>query len=182
MGEEILESYLRFARTRQIIDKVPEGVIVDIGCGNGQFLRKVSKKATKCIGFDDVCELKKGKIEIRKKRLEKQIDLDDESVDCVTMIACLEHLDWPIELLKESYRILKKGGVLLITSPSPKSKKLLEFLSYKLKIVSPKQIEDHKNYFNKSELKEILIKQCKFKKVTVKTFQLGLNNAVVAYK
>ncbi|MEA2036027.1 MAG: class I SAM-dependent methyltransferase [Nanoarchaeota archaeon] len=182
MSEEILEPYLRAVRIKKVINYIPRGIVADIGCGNGEFLNKISNKIIEGIGFDDIHDRKKERIELRRAKLSKKIPLRSESVDCVTMLASLEHFEYPLELLMESGRVLKKGGVLLITSPTPRAKKILEFLSYKLRIVSPKQIKDHKNYFNKYEIREILIKRAKFKKIIAKTFQWGLNNLVIAYK
>jgi len=182
MNEELLEPYLRSVRIRKVINYIPKGILVDMGCGNGEFLKKISNRIIKGIGFDDIEATKKGKVELKKAKLHKKIPLGSNSVDCVTMLASLEHFEYPIELLMEASRILKKNRVLLITSPTPRAKKILEFLSYKLKILSPKQIRDHKNYFSKFQIKEILINRCKFTKVIAKTFQFGLNNLVIARK
>lgn len=73
--------------------------------------------------------------------------------------------------------------VLYITTPSKKSKKLLEFLAFKLKLISKEQILDHKNYFDKDELISIFIKAW-FKKENIeyKKFQFWYNQLLVCIK
>ena len=93
--------------------------------------------------------------------------MESGSVDCVTLIAVLEHLKKRERVLSECNRILKAEGKVLITTPAPVRKPILEFLSDKLHIVSPVEIKDHKDYFSKSELKSILEK-CGFEKRTGK--------------
>jgi 2-polyprenyl-3-methyl-5-hydroxy-6-metoxy-1,4-benzoquinol methylase len=107
--------------------------------------------------------------------------MGSSSVDCVTLIAVLEHLEKPESVLSECNRILKNDGIILITTPAPVSKPILEFLSFKLHIVSPAEIKDHKHYFTRRELSMILEKRG-FANVQVKSFEFGLNNFAVGYK
>lgn len=64
----------------------------------------------------------------------------------------LEHLENPVEILKECSRVLEPGGGILITVPSWHAKPLLEFLAYKLKLVNADEIMDHKRYYNRDDL------------------------------
>jgi 2-polyprenyl-3-methyl-5-hydroxy-6-metoxy-1,4-benzoquinol methylase len=93
----------------------------------------------------------------------------------------LEHLENPERVLSECNRILKKDGKIIITTPAPVSKPILEFLSFKLHIVNPVEIKDHKHYFPKLELK-LIMEKCCFANVHVKSFEFGLNNFAVGYK
>lgn len=71
-------------------------------------------------------------IEIIESNLNDKILLDDNSVDIITSMAIIEHLNCPEQYLKEVHRILKPDGTLIMTVPSVYAKPVLEFLAYKL--------------------------------------------------
>lgn len=185
MKEEFLEPYLRKMRINRVKKYIPNNCILcDIGCGfHAKFLQDIVPFIREGIGIDKkVNNAKLDKIKLIKMELDKDLLLPSESVDCITLLAVLEHLEYPNQILKECYRILKPGGNLVMTTPTLFSKPILEFLSFKLNIVSPIEIADHKNYFNSKQLTNILKKECGFQNVIAKTFQFGLNNFVVATK
>jgi len=185
MKEEFLEPYLRKMRINKIRRYIPKNCILcDIGCGfNAKFLHEIAPFIREGIGIDKkVNDMKLDKTKLIKMELDKDLLLPSESVDCITLLAVLEHLEYPNRILKECHRILKPGGNLILTTPTPFSRPILEFLSFKLNVVSPIEIADHKNYFNSIQLTNILKKECGFENVIAKTFQFGLNNFVVAIK
>jgi 2-polyprenyl-3-methyl-5-hydroxy-6-metoxy-1,4-benzoquinol methylase len=88
----------------------------------------------------------------------------------------LEHLDHPTEILSECARVLRPGGSILITVPSWYAKPVLEFLAYKLKIVSADEIMDHKRYYNRDDLFNLFKKIKGLKIEEHKYFQWKFNN------
>ena len=184
MKEELLEPILRRIRISKIKKYIPKNCILcDIGCGfNAKFLLNISDYISKGYGFDKKIDKKRiNNIYIQNAEIRDNIPLEDEYVDCVTLLAVFEHLNNPTKVLSECFRILKFGGVLILTTPSPFSKPILEFLSFKLKIVSPVEIADHKHYYSKEELVKIL-KGVGFKNIETHSFEFGLNNLAVAFK
>jgi ubiquinone/menaquinone biosynthesis C-methylase UbiE len=184
MKEELLEPILRRIRIKMIKKFIPKNcVLCDIGCGfNATFLQDISMHIKCGYGFDKKINNYEFKnIIIKNLEIIDNIPLDTESVDCVTLLAVVEHLTDPKKILRESYRILKKEGVLLLTTPSPKSKPLLEFLSFRLHIVSPAEIRDHKHYFSNEELQK-LMENIGFHHVFVSNFEFGLNSRAIGYK
>jgi ubiquinone/menaquinone biosynthesis C-methylase UbiE len=182
--EELLEPLFRYIRIEMIRKYIPKNcVLCDIGCGfNATFLRDISNSIKCGYGFDKKiknCEF--DNVIIKNLEISDKIPLDNESVDCVTLLAVVEHLDDPKKIMTESYRLLRKDGILLLTTPSPKSKPLLEFLSFRLHIVSPVEIRDHKHYFSNDELQE-LMETIGFRRVLVSNFEFGLNSRVIGYK
>lgn len=184
MTEELLEPYLRKIRIRKIRRYIPDdAVLCDIGCGFcAGFLQDISHHISKGYGFDKKIEEKSiGNIYIKNADISDCIPLEDETIDCVTLLAVLEHLSDSKKVLFECNRILKSGGILILTTPSLKSKPLLEFLSFKLGIVSPVEIADHKHYYSKRELKDLLT--CSgFCVIKCNSFEFGLNNMLIATK
>lgn len=104
------------------------------------------------------------------------LPFENESFEVVTMLAVIEHLNYPIKMLKEIHRVLTPNGILLLTAPSHIAKPILEFLSYKLKIVSEAEIRDHKRYYNKRDLSESIAKVKGLEMLTHSYFQCGMNN------
>ena len=89
--------------------------VLDLGCGdmnNGSY----------CIlnGADSVVFVDINKCDDRILRfdLEKDIPLKDESFDVVLLVEVVEHIDRQIGLLNEVYRLLKSGGLVIITTPN----------------------------------------------------------------
>lgn len=184
MKEELLEPILRRIRISKIRKYIPKSCILcDIGCGfNAKFLLNISDYISKGYGFDKKIDKKRiDNIYIQNAEISDNIPLEDEYVDCVTLLAVLEHLNNATKVLSECFRILKFGGVLILTTPSPFSKPILEFLSFKLKIVSPVEIADHKHYYSKKEMVKIW-RSRGFKKVETYSFEFGLNNLAVVFK
>ena len=184
MKEELLEPILRKIRIGKIKKYVPKKCILcDIGCGfNAKFLLDISDYVSEGYGFDKKIDNKWiNNIHIQNAEITGNIPLEDEFCDCVTLLAVLEHLNNSTKVLSECYRILKFGGILILTTPSPFSKPILEFLSFKLKIVSPVEIADHKHYYSKKELVKIL-RDIGFNNIDVHSFEFGLNNLAVAFK
>lgn len=182
--EELLEPILRRIRTSKVRKYIPKNCILcDIGCGfNAKFLLDISDYISEGYGFDKKIDKKKiNNIYIQNAEIANNIPLEDESVDCVTLLAVLEHLDNATKVLSECYRVLKFGGILILTTPSPFSKPILEFLSSKLKIVSPVEIADHKHYYSKKEMVKIL-EDIGFKNIETRSFEFGLNNLAAAFK
>lgn len=93
----------------------------------------------------------------------------------VCMLAVLEHLNYPLLMLKEIRRVLVKNGILLLTVPSHAAKPVLEFLSYKLHIIDEAEIRDHKRYFNKADLLD-LSQRADLSLESHSYFQFGFNN------
>ncbi|MDP2104336.1 MAG: methyltransferase domain-containing protein, partial [Candidatus Gracilibacteria bacterium] len=120
-------------------------------------------------------------IEIAESNLDDRISLDDNSLDIVTSMAIIEHLNHPEQYLKEVHRILKPNGTFVMTVPSVYAKPVLEFLAYKLGVISKEEILDHKRYYDRTKLREALM-QAGFleKNIHHSYFQLGMNNFVIA--
>lgn len=187
MKEPILESFLRKMRINKvlpIIKKYPNSKLLDIGCGfNYKFLLEVEPYISEGYGIDfKVSELKNEKIKTRQIKLDNKLPFHKNSFDFVTMLAVLEHLDHPVEIVREIERILKPEGKLILTVPSKYSKPVLKFLAYKLKIVNEEEINDHKKYYNYKDLEKLFKETDKLKIQKHRYFQFYMNNFCVAQK
>ncbi len=178
----ILDRAIQKLRYRQVTEHIRKGcVLADLGCGNGDFLRSVQGRIAFGYGIDSRVNsaLNNSRLSFLSGDLNGRFPLDDESVDIVTSMAVIEHLHDLESFSKEIHRILKPGGSCIITTPAPAAKRLLEFLAYKLKVISSQDVRDHKRYLNKGQLSSLF---AKFRKVDIWYFQFGLNTAVHAIK
>lgn len=160
--------------------------MVDLGCGyRGDFLKLISDKIKNGIGIDlsVTDKIISANISLYRSNLNYKIPLKNNFADIVLALATIEHLDNPHNLLCEAHRVLKKNGLLIITTPSPKSKLLLEFMAYRLKIISQTEITDHKRYYQTPDLLKY-IAQAGFNKsnINIAYFQFGFNQLVKAIK
>jgi len=178
--------YFRWKKAINLVKKFPQkSVICDIGSGSkGDFLRKTSSFVNKGFGFDKNAEIYyDAKIELKKLDLEKDIiPLEEETVDIVTMLAVVEHLEKPGHILKEIFRILKPDGFLILTTPSLRAKPILNFLAT-IKLIHQKDILEHKKYYSLKELESLLLRSGFQKEdMSFKYFELGFNILVIAKK
>ena len=181
--EKVL-GYYRYLKIRRYIVSQPKAVCVDIGCGFwGRFLKSISGKIQYGFGFDirGNDEKYKNIRLINNSRFDGRIPLKDKCVDRVFMLAVLEHLPMDSELLTEGIRVLKPGGVIVLTTPTRIAKPVLEFLSYKLHLISEDSIREHKHYYNRQELQQLMVKNgCSV--FAYECFQFGFNQLIVGIK
>ncbi len=103
----------------------PFETLVDIGCGNGEFLETCVHFGLNAIGIEAekdaliTCK-NKGLSVIALDLTSQTYPIPDNSASVVTCSQLLEHLgkEDGIHLLNEIYRILKVNGIVLIYSPS----------------------------------------------------------------
>lgn len=184
MNEELLEPWFRRIRVRKIMPWIPHDAnVCDIGCGfEAKFLKSISSKIKRGYGFDrKVRTSLQGNLEIFQYDLHKPLPLTENSIDCITMLAVLEHLSDSDEVFSEIKRICRLHGRIILTTPTPLSRPLLEFLSFRLGIVSPEEITDHKHYWSLSEI-QCLFERFGFRVIKIQTFSFGLNSFAVGEK
>ena len=95
---------------------------IDIGCGVGSNLNVLSSKGIYSIGLDHSLYA----LTLVKKRLElplingdlNKLPLRSNSIGLIVAMDVLEHLDNDVNGISEFYRVLKKGGKLILTVPA----------------------------------------------------------------
>lgn len=181
--EKPFEILIRKFRERKVIKLIPKNSkICDLGCGQGKFLYTIHNKIKEGVGVDwNVKSHEENNLIFIKSNLEKKVRLESNKFDVVMVLAVLEHLNNPQNLLNDAFRILKKDGRIIITTPSKLSKPILEFLSFNLGLIGRKYIKEHKNYFSKEELVDILT-SVGFTDIKVSSFEFGMNNLTIAKK
>jgi ubiquinone/menaquinone biosynthesis C-methylase UbiE len=191
MAMQGLEPLFQELRIRKIWSHLEpyakKGVLVDLGCDEEQVLvKRVAPMMKRTIGLDIVVKDAVVKLhngvtyEVKKADLTKKFPLADKTADVVTMLAVLEHLPKPERVVKEAFRVLKPGGVFLVTVPSQMSEPILEFLA-KIGLVRDEMIDQHETYFTHELLRKVA-QDAGFKKVEVSSWELGCNTFMKAVK
>jgi ubiquinone/menaquinone biosynthesis C-methylase UbiE len=163
-------------------------VVADFGSGfDVTFLRRLLKKRSGLRGIAvDLSldpKLASDRLSLVVADLNKPLPLPDQSIDTATSLAVLEHLEQPEVQVRELYRVLKSGGSLLLTTPTPAAKPVLELISYRLHLIDAAEIRDHKHYFNEVELRALFEKVgFQPEQIRYKPFLVGLNQLIIATK
>src|SRR5262249_24958842 len=114
---ELIVNFLRDAgKTPQV------GSLLDIGCGNGPFLRAVSHilPEWRIIGSDINESFRKDILAISPRaafKTAKELDSSADNFDVVSLIHCIEHISAPVTYLAQVRQYLKSTGLLLIEVP-----------------------------------------------------------------
>ncbi len=99
-------------------------VVVDVGCGSGNLTLHSAEKCRLAIGLDPSESAVKFCNSISTARsvfipaAGDALPFPDESVDVVLFVEVIEHLDEPMKIISEIWRILKKGGRVFVTTPN----------------------------------------------------------------
>jgi len=99
----------------------PPGRLLDIGCAAGFFVYEAQDYGWDAMGIEPSKWLVKWGTENLRVKLYtgtlKQGGFKDGEFDVLTMWDVLEHVPDPADMLKECYRVLKPGGMLVINYP-----------------------------------------------------------------
>ena len=148
---------------------------LDLACAGGTFIGNLSDNK-KSFGVDisikqinyakKIYQNKNHKFFHIKKNI---IPFKTDSFDVITNLQLMEHLtiEDNLKLMKETYRVLKKRGKLIITTPNYSSpwvliEKIVNFFG------GVNYNEQHISFFNKNNMKHFF-KNFGFKKVTIST-------------
>lgn len=157
MGQEIVRSY-----KREALELLPagEGVILDVGCGTGEFSQRIARKGYDPFGIDIAREAMRryrgrGFPGLLLDLHQSSLPFESGSFEGVWCTEVLEHLDDPEGLLEEFHRVLKPGGTLIVTCPN--SYHLFYRILYCLGNEPPDlQHPEHQNFFTRRELRSLV--------------------------
>jgi len=120
----IRECYLRTAKSQvRLIQKYAGGTnLLDIGCAQGFFLFGASKAGYTTKGIEisqdaAAYAIKEFGLDVEAKPFE-ELRFPENHFDVVTLWQVLEHVPYPLMMLKEVHRILKPGGLVVASTPN----------------------------------------------------------------
>lgn len=177
----MLDNILRNWRVRKAVAHVRSGGrLLDVGCFDGHLLRTVRDRVGWAIGIDPLTPPgRRDGVEFVRDSFPANVDLEEASFDCITLLAVLEHMSDPQCVAAECFRLLRPGGRVVITVPSPQVDHVLAVLRA-LRLVDGMSLEQHHG-FEVSETATVFEK-AGFELTRRERFQLGLNNLFVFSK
>lgn len=190
-GSGLLEVFLAKKRAKLanglITKSQRSGRILDVGCGSYPYFLTTTKFKEK-YGIDPSVNLSlvnDAGIILKKIKINKNaLPFKNNYFDVVTMLAVFEHIENNdlIAVIKEIRKILKKDGILIITTPAPWSDKLLHNMAM-VGLISSEEIHEHKHNHSKLKIENIL-ENAGFKKGKIKSgyFELSFNMWFTANK
>lgn len=104
-------------------DRIKPGEkLLDIGCGTGEFLKKIKEKTINVTGLElnnhGFNECKKAGIQVFQETIQAHSEGLEEFYDVVCFFQVLEHIYDVKDFLEAAVKVLKKGGRLFIGVPN----------------------------------------------------------------
>jgi len=111
-----------------------QGDLLDVGCGRGDLFGRLPPSIDSYTGVDLVRYNgfpESPRARFRSGDLNQRLPIEDRAVDLVVSIETIEHLENPRALVRELVRVVRPGGLVLVTTPNQLS--VLSKLSFVLK-------------------------------------------------
>jgi 2-polyprenyl-3-methyl-5-hydroxy-6-metoxy-1,4-benzoquinol methylase len=174
--------YLEQQRTRKVLPHL-QGSILDIGCGSNP-LKQYLPSGDRYVGV----EREENILHWLEKHfpglpfiqcdLNQQMPALNEKFDRIVMMAVIEHLDCPGDVLAQLKQFFRPGGKLVLTTPSPFGN-WVHHQGAKLNLFSKLAAEEHNLILNRSQIQR-LFEEAGYKLVHFETFLFFGNQLIVA--
>lgn len=176
--------YLQKQRIKKASEYIPtSAVVADVGCRDGALFEFLGDRLGFGYGFDPYLDhVVEGRNYVLEPSYFELGKVSPLSLDCVSMLAVLEHLEGPAieSVLEASAFALKSRGRIVITVPDAKVDYILNVLEF-LRIIEGQSLEEHHGY-DARLTRRIFEKGGVFELLVHKRFQFGLNNLFVFEK
>ena len=149
------------------------GRILDIGCGNNVLVKKYGNGIGVDVfpweGVDIVCDT-------------TRLPFGANEFDRVFFIACLNHIPERGKVLKEAFRVLKPGGMIIVTMIGP----ITGFLVHKIGLIfgepdqKQRRMKEGELYGMSQKEVDSLLEKAGFEEISHKKFELGINTLSLA--
>jgi len=159
---------------------IPRGSrVLDVGCFDGVLFDQLDGRVTSGVGIDPLLptSLDHGHVRLIAGMFPDDIPPLD-AFDVITMLAVVEHIapERITNIARACARLLKPGGLVVITVPSPRVDQILALLKF-FRAIDGMSLEEHHGL--EPSVIPSFFARAGFSLHTVEKFQLGLNNLFV---
>ncbi len=119
-----------------------QGKVLDIGCRDDGLKEFFNSNGFEWVGCD------KYKNDNVDECLMEDLKYEDESFDILFVCHSFEHTERPAETLREFKRVLKKGGILFISTPVHCSHQVVEADNDHINVLTEMQMTRYMKYVN----------------------------------
>lgn len=157
-----LSGYLERRRMQEAARLIaPGSKVLDIGCNEGRILSFLPADI-RYVGLD----ISATAIERARQRYPDQqflisdlnkpseVFLEEHTFDAVIMLALIEHIDSPTQVVKNFLRCLKPDGILIITTPAPYGRRFHDW-GARIRLFSSNAAKEHHQFLDRRALLEI---------------------------
>ena len=120
MIEALVNRFMLGRKRRLAVCREP-GVLLDVGCGRGAFLASMQQAGWQVAGVEFNDETAAYARDVYGVTVTTGLALPDASFDVITINHVLEHIAAPAQTIQACYRLLKKGGLLVVAVPNIRS-------------------------------------------------------------
>jgi SAM-dependent methyltransferase len=160
---------------------IPRGArVLDVGCHQGEFLRGLGSRLGFGLGLDPLAQPESGpRWTLVRDKFPTAVPLPAASFDAVVMLATLEHVCEKDELARACAQVLRPGGRVVVTVPSPLVDPIVLALA-RLGLADGMSLEEHHG-FDPAQTRGLFTRHG-FELLQWREFQLGLNHLFVFSK
>ena len=154
-------------------------MLLDVGCHDGELFKRLGDRISRGVGIEPTLReaVSAENYELVPGTFPRNAPTDTE-FDAITMLAVLEHI--PVEhhaaVADSCAALLRPGGRVIITVPSPRVDGILHVLT-RLRVISGMAAHEHYGFLPADTV--TVFGPPRFRLLAKNTFQLGLNNLFV---
>jgi SAM-dependent methyltransferase len=151
---ELLSSHIANQRRAKVLAHV-RGDVLELGCGTGRLYRECRGAVGRYVGID----VSKHAVEEAQRIfpdaqfLRRDIDREtlgfENEFDIVLMVALIEHVFNQGFVLQQSFRALRPGGSVVLTTPTPFGNDIVHRIGARIGLFHSGAMDDHIVIYNK---------------------------------
>jgi ubiquinone/menaquinone biosynthesis C-methylase UbiE len=155
--------------------------VLDIGCATGEYIQRLKDHGFECVGVDsntDYIREAEAKGNVVYTMDARHLEFPDKSFDTLLLFEVLEHIDDPVEVLREAKRVSRKN--ILITVPNCAGFDRLSRFGLTFEHMLER---DHVNFFTKKELEELLSRHFnKFQVLEAEPMSIVIDSSSISHR